>query len=128
MRRLVAIPVFLVALGFVLLMPLDAAAQLNSNSFSPVTWYGAGANHTYSVAAGDLNNDGFADIVVSNQRYNDPIDNHTGVGIYINNGDGTFQSTVRYPTDGSAANPWESVAIADMDGDGKPDLVGTQLR
>lgn len=96
---------------------------LTSDSFSPVTWYDAGANNSYALAVGDLDNDGFDDIVVSNQRYEQGVDHHTGVAIYINNGDGTFRQGPRYPTDGFAANPWQSVEIGDVDGDGKPDLV-----
>ncbi len=123
MRRSIEKSVFFVALSAALLWPLDAAAQLTAASFSPPTWYGAGANSTYSVAVGDLNGDGFPDLVTSSQRLIQGTDHHTGVFVFINNGNGTFQSPAGYPTDGYAANPWESVAIADVDGDGKPDLV-----
>src|SRR5262245_10382162 len=124
MRGLNAGLLFVVTFSCVALRPVDAAAQLNTNSFSPATWYGAGANNTYSVAVGDLNNDGFPDLVTSGQRVNDPTDVHTGVFVFINNHNGTFQTPpVPYATDGYAASPWESVAIADVDGDGKPDLV-----
>ncbi len=120
-RRATTLAIF-VAFCSVLLQPFQASAQVNANSFSPITWYLGGANNTYAFATGDLNGDGFAEVVVSNQRYNDPVDVHTGVGIYINNGDGSFHAGPRYPTDGYGSS-WQSVAIADMDGDGKQDLV-----
>src|SRR5262245_19738224 len=123
MRRLSAGVVFLAIFSSAILRPVDAAAQLNANSFSPVTFYNAGANNTNSVAVGDLNNDGFPDLVSSSQRFMDGTDNHTGVFVFISNGNGTFQPASGYPTGGFAATPWESVAIADVDDDGKPDLV-----
>lgn len=110
------------ALCVVIFWPHEAAAQLNSNSFSPPTWYLSGANYTYSLAVGDVNNDGFADIVVTSQCYSS-TDCHTGIGVFLNDGHGGLQPGVRYETDGISGNPWQSVAIAEMDGDGKPDLV-----
>src|SRR5262245_5941831 len=123
MRRFIAGLLFFISFSAVILRPLEASAQLNADSFIGPTWYGAGANNTYSVAVADLNNDGFPDLVSSAQRFMDGIDNHTGVFVFINNGNGTFQSPVGYPTDGFAGSPWESVAIADVDSDGELDLV-----
>jgi hypothetical protein len=122
MSRSLAHAVAFVALSAAALWPPEAGAQLNANSFGPVTWYGAGANNSYALAVDDLNDDGFADIVLSNQRYQDPVDNHTAITIYINDGNGTFHLGLRYPTDGFGATP-QSVAIADVEGDGKPDLL-----
>src|SRR5262245_16657558 len=123
MRRFIAGLLFFISFSSVILRPLEATAQLDANSFTGPTWYGAGANNTYSVAVADLNNDGFPDLVSSAQRFMDGTDNHTGVFVFMNNGDGTFNLTTGYPTDGFAGSPWESVAIADVDGDGKLDLV-----
>jgi len=61
----------------------------------------------FSVAAGDFNKDGNMDVVVAE-----------GLGVFLGHGDGTFQSEVDY------AAPSGSVAVADMNGDGKLDLVG----
>ena len=43
------------------------------------------------------------------------------VSVLLGNGDGTFQTAVTYSTGTSGAT---SVAIADVNGHGKPDLVG----
>lgn len=62
-----------------------------------------------SVAVGDLNGDGKADIVASGQD---------GVHVLLNDGSGQFPTVAKY-----AAGIY-GVALADLDGDGKPDIVG----
>ncbi len=81
---------------------------------------------TCSTAAGDLNGDGQPEIVTVN------CDSNTDdLTIYLNNGDGTFQSGVYYaPAQnsgaGTAADIYPvAVTIADVNGDGKPDLVSS---
>jgi hypothetical protein len=123
MRHLIANLLFFVAFCSVMLWPPEAAAQLNSSSFSPVVSYPTGGYPGQGIAVGDVNNDGFPDLVVVNKCFsNIPLDCHAGIGVLINNGDGTFQSPLRYETDQTHGR---SVAIADVDGDGKPDLVVT---
>jgi hypothetical protein len=85
---------------------------------SPVT-YDAGGYADQSIAIQDVNGDGHPDIVTANQcsTWSCP---DTGVaGVLLGNGDGTFRSAVSYHTSGTAS----SVAIADVNGDGKPDLL-----
>src|SRR5436190_5124009 len=124
-RRLMAGVVFVLASCSVMLWPREAAAQLDSSSFNTPTWYPVGFNNSVALAVGDLNNDGFADVVVTGQCYDlNCIVSHTGgIGVFINKGDGTFQPGPRYQTGADGSSTDQSIAIADMDGDGKPDLV-----
>jgi len=72
-----------------------------------------------SVAIGDLNGDGHPDLATADSEGNRP----TGVGIYVsvlvNNGDGSFGPRHDYVV----GDYPRQVAIGDIDGDTKPDLV-----
>jgi Bacterial Ig-like domain (group 3)/FG-GAP-like repeat/FG-GAP repeat len=82
-----------------------------AGSFSAPVPFKAG-NGPYSVAAGDFNGDGAADLAVANQ-----IDGT--VSVLLGNGRGSFQKAVTYPT---GAAP-QSVIVADFNGDGNLDLA-----
>ena len=66
-----------------------------------------------------MNRDGKLDIVVANSSTSTTVDNGN-VGVLLGNGDGTFQAAVAYPSGAFGA---ASVAVADVNGDGKLDLV-----
>jgi hypothetical protein len=66
----------------------------------------------FAMAAGDLNNDGYPDLVVANSGDNT-------VSVLLGKGDGSFQAQVTYPT---GSGPY-SVAVGDFNGDGFPDLA-----
>src|SRR5208282_1700274 len=82
--------------------------------------YGSGGYHADSVAVADVNGDGKPDLLVANQCASSSNCNNGSVGVLLGNGDGTFQAAVTYGSGGYYA---ESVAVADVNGDGKPDLV-----
>ena len=66
----------------------------------------------------DVNGDGKLDLVVTNSGGTTPTDVGS-VAVLLGNGDGTFQPAVQYAT---GTNPLFTLA-ADVNGDGKPDLI-----
>jgi gliding motility-associated-like protein len=97
--------------------------DITAADFSPTVDFGTG-NNPRSVAIGDLDGDGKPDLAVANSS-------SSSVSVYRNiSASGTvstssFASKVDYATGNS---PY-SVAIGDLDGDGKPDLaVANALR
>src|SRR4029077_9673154 len=88
-------------------------------TFQAALSYGSGGQYTFSVAAEDVNGDGRPDLLVSNECADNTCGNGS-VGVLLGNGDGTFHAAVSYGTGGQYAY---SVAVGDVNGDGKPDLV-----
>ena len=91
-------------------------------TFQPAVTYPVILRGTDAVAVGDLNGDGWPDlVVVSNDGYCGAYD---CLGVLLNKGDGTFNAAVGYSTAGFDIS---SVVISDVNGDGKPDLVFTDI-
>jgi hypothetical protein len=91
------------------------ATGLGQNFNTSFADYPVGAQ-PYSVATGDLNNDGYADLVTANAA-----DKTISVLMNKGNGSGTFAAAVSYPV---GWLPYQ-VAIGDLNGDGIPDLAVT---
>lgn len=87
-------------------------------TFQEAVTYFSGGGSTESVVAADVNGDGFPDLIVANCGSGSNCDNSGTAGVLLNNGDGTFQPAKTYSS-GYAS----SVAVGDVNGDGRPDLV-----
>jgi hypothetical protein len=97
-------------------------------TFQPAVTYDSGGLQPSSIAVADVNGDGKPDLVVGNCSFSGGSINCTtgngAVDVLLANGDGTFQPAATYSSGGSAPT---SVAIADVNGDGKPDLLVANL-
>jgi hypothetical protein len=100
---------------------LDVAMTVNSTAVAILLGTGGGAlgpatiikvgGGLAAITAADLNDDTILDLAVTTSAY---------VGILRGNGDGTFRAAVEYPS----AFVLSVLVPADLDGDGKTDLVG----
>jgi len=104
---------WLLALPLAVLLARPAQAQLAT--YGPPTDYSTGAgSRPWHVAVADVNGDGKPDLITANG------DTHT-VGVLLGNGNGTFQPMVAYSA--GANNSIRKVAVADVNADGKPDVL-----
>ena len=88
--------------------------KVDATSFLPKLDFATGS-HPYSVSIGDLDGDGRADLAVANSNSNTlSVFRNTGTPGAI-----SYAAKIDFAT---GANPY-SVAIGDVDGDGKPDLA-----
>ncbi|HMF43083.1 MAG TPA: VCBS repeat-containing protein, partial [Polyangia bacterium] len=83
------------------------------DAFAARTDYAA-VDGAYALAVGDVNGDGAPDVAVAN-------DTQASVSVFINRGDGRLMSPVTYPA--GAGDGARALAVADLDHDGRPDLV-----
>jgi hypothetical protein len=84
-------------------------------TFQAAQSYAAGTDPR-SVVVGDFNGDGIPDLAVAGAG-SFPSFTDQGVAVLLGNGDGTFQAVQHYAAQGFA------LAAADLNGDGKLDLV-----
>ena len=97
--------------------------RTGSGAFGPAVSYASGGYFANSLAVADLDGNGNPDVVVVNWC----DDAHTGdcttqapVAVLLGNGDGTFGPAVTYDSGGRGGR---AVAVADLNADGKPDVL-----
>ena len=100
--------------------------QLHLLSESSVAAPGNSATFV-SLALADVNGDGKPDLIAlslgSSPEAGEPLDVGS-LWIFLGNGDGAFQPGANYPLPGSFFHTgYSSFAVADLNGDGKPDLA-----
>ena len=93
---------------------LDVMSDAPGGLFMNIDTYVTGESAPDS-AVGDLNDDGFPDIVTVSSVSDDII------SVLLNEGDGTFAAPVPYDAPGN--HLFLSIALGDIDGDGDPDPV-----
>ena len=85
-----------------------------NGTFVPQVTYSSGSSFTNAVAVADVNGDGKPDLLLSNAGTHSE-------GVLLGNGDGSFQSQTTFAV-AAGAVPY-SITAADVNGDGKLDLV-----
>jgi len=94
-----------------------------NGTFQSAQTYASGGYYSNSVVVGDFNGDGNPDLALASQCHDSTCQNG-GASVLLGNGNGTFQTAQSYNSLGSQA---DSVVVADVNGDGKPDLVVSNL-
>jgi FG-GAP-like repeat len=96
-------------------------------TFQAARTFDTGGEYARAVLATDVNGDGKLDLLVANQCAAGYFSTCAkgGVGVLLGNDDGTFQAATSYLSGG-----WEatSIAIADVNGDHKPDVLTSNTR
>ncbi len=107
-------------LTFCILFLFPLAGFSQSASFSTHNAYTL--NSSSIRAIGDLNNDGYQDLVISTQV---ALATPPTFSVLLSKGDGTYRAPITY-TFPTGSNPAQAV-LADLNGDGKLDLVHRNL-
>ncbi len=80
----------------------------------------------YQVGVADLNQDGKADLLLTNGWYYNPFNTDNTLSVLLGNGDGTFKSSETYLAgtfSAAPANGNTSFVVSDFNGDGIPDVM-----
>jgi Bacterial Ig-like domain (group 3)/FG-GAP-like repeat/FG-GAP repeat len=92
-------------------------------TFQTAAMYDTGVNSPWKVTIADVNGDGYPDAIMPGIGR----DSFGAVGVLLGNGDGTFRPAVTYHTSSNSgvSGSATSAAVADVNGDGKPDIVAS---
>jgi hypothetical protein len=96
------------------LLPMTVSASPASGFSSAVTY--TADNFPQDIAVGDLNGDGYSDLVIPNYNSND-------VSVLMGNQNGTFKPAVNYSGPTTSIFTPTVVTLGDFNGDGKLDMA-----
>ncbi len=109
--------------------PDDVVGVLLGNgngTFQPPLVYDSGGYDAAAVAVADVNADGKPDLFVGNCQLKGGYGCLVAtVAVFLGNGSGTFQPPVIYPAGNGDSSNVSSIAAADVNMDGKVDVVAT---
>lgn len=97
------------------------SAVSNSGIFKPSMAIATGS-WPQAVAIGDVNNDGRNDVVLVTSYYFDPAHDYK-LFVFLQDGAGNLSTAATYTTTGTYSSPPSSVAVGDIDNDGKNEVV-----
>ena len=93
-------------------------------TFSPAVSYASGGYFANSLVVADLDGNGHLDVVVANwcddNGHIGDCTTQAPIGVLLGNGDGTFRPAITY---GSGGQGGRAVVVADVNADGRPDLL-----
>ncbi|MCL4473000.1 MAG: VCBS repeat-containing protein [Actinobacteria bacterium] len=98
-----------------------SAADSGADIFFPYQTFPVGS-WPEAVAIGDLNSDGRNDVAMTTSFYFDPP-NDFQLFVFTQDGKGHLGAPVKYQTDASGANRPQGLAVGDVNGDGRNDIV-----
>src|SRR6266571_3814259 len=122
-HRYLLLPLFIFQIALTTDNALASSSQTSltaSAIFLQAPAYGSGGNSPGSVVGADVNGDGKPDLLVGGACPNGDCMAGGTVSVLLGNGDGTFQAWVNYSAAPSGSG---TVVVADVNGDGKPDLI-----
>ena len=87
----------------------------NGTFQAPATFSAGTGSNPHDIAVADVNGDGRPDVLTANYGAN-------SAGVLLGNGNGTFQAPAAFATGAADGHP-SGIAMGDITGDGKPDLL-----
>jgi FG-GAP-like repeat len=102
---------------------VSVALGKRGGRFGPAVHYPTGTKGPYETVAVDLDGDGDPDLVSGNFGAANGEPYGRTVSVFLNEGDGTFAECVDYPATDAARDKVRAVAVGDLNGDGKADVV-----